>query len=197
MKYSSLSKRFSCLLSLFSLLLCTGCSDVYLSNPLNVVQNDAVVGRWLDDKGKLAIVIERGSGNAYNSWSGDDFKQGKAPNQFYVSDVGGMLFTEQQANCTGHKFEAPGDTEAPKGCWAITRIVVSGSTINYFELDAMSLVRQSIAGALEVANSYGVVSSKSSSQNSAQIILRGSTGELTAFLARHKLSYSSPTTYYR
>ena len=87
---------------------------IVLPNPLDSIREDRIVKRWADDKGKLALIIERGPGDSYNSWSPEDYY---AHRQIYVAATGGFLFTESPATCDGHKFQTPSSEESPRGCW--------------------------------------------------------------------------------
>ena len=156
MRFHRIPSRLCSLSFLALLFFSLGCPEVYLSNPLDSVRDDHIVGRWADAQGKPSLIVARGTGNTYNSWGPDDYAAGKAPEVFYLTETGGMLFTERKVQCTGHKFRVPDADESPKGCWAIDRIVLSGSTLDLYELDAMTIVRKSVAGAVPIAHSYGV-----------------------------------------
>jgi len=193
-----LKRAFS--LSVLALsLFCLGCSDVYLSNPLDSIRVDQIAGRWADADGKPYLIIERGSGNTYNSWTPEDYNARKDPSEFFVAQTGGMLFVEQHANCTGHKFPEPDLTKSPSGCWSLRRIVLSETTLDYYDLDAMTIVRQSVGGTLAVANSYGVTVAKPGESPSAEVLLQGTPGELSSFLATFGQGsiYSAPTKLHR
>ena len=95
-------------------------------NPLPTVQDNRIVGSWATPDGKLYAVIKPGDNSAYQSLSADDITKGASGTTFYLAKVGGTLLTETPSACNAFLFSAPSATDAPSGCWTITRLVLSG-----------------------------------------------------------------------
>jgi hypothetical protein len=167
-------------------LIATGCDDVYLLNPLPNVTDDRIVGSWADQEGKLAFLIRRGEGNAYQSLNAEELKKNDPGSTFFLARAGGALFEEETAKCEGHSFEAPSQEDAPKGCWTIGQFVVSGDSLELDPIDVMAMVRKITSSATPVLIGYRFsVRASKAGEPHGDILLEGSPAELADFLAAY------------
>jgi len=131
------------------LLFLSGCNYVVLENPLPTVQDNRIVGSWATPDGKLYAVIKPGDNSAYQSLSADDITKGASGTTFYLAKAGGTLLTETPSACNAFLFNAPTATDAPSGCWTITRLVLSDNSLEYDTFDTTLMLRKSVGGGLK------------------------------------------------
>jgi hypothetical protein len=122
-----------CLTGLAALLLAcvllTGCDDVLVAAKLDPIQDDRIVGTWVDaDDQKDAGVIER-SGDGYTMRAD---KAGAEKTKFTLAVSGDATFAQLEEKCSGHVFSFPGDTRT---CYRIVRLEFGADSIAFTEID--------------------------------------------------------------
>jgi hypothetical protein len=171
-----------------------GCNSVVIENPLASMVDDRIVGSWATPDGKLYAVIKKGDQDSYLSLSSDDLTNNGKGTVFYLAKAGPMLFAESPNGCDQFLFKAPSATDAPKGCWQVSHLVLSADALEYDLFDSNAIVRKSIAGGLrEIGLAFGVSTSKgaSSTDFDSDVLIEGQPGEVGPFLA----AYSSGAVY--
>ena len=170
-----------------------GCNYVVLENPLPTVLDNRIVGSWATPDGKLYAVIKPGDNSAYQSLSADDITKGASGTTFYLARAGGTLLTESSAACSSFLFSAPSATDAPSGCWTITRIVLSDNSLEYDTFDTTLMLRKSVGGGLrDVSLRFGAsVGKGADSTIDTDVLIEGKPDEVAPFLA----TYSSGLVY--
>jgi hypothetical protein len=182
------------------LFLC-GCNYVVLENPLPTVQDNRIVGSWATPDGKLYAVIKPGDDSAYQSLSADDITKGASGTTFYLAKAGGTLLTETPSACNAFLFSAPSATDAPSGCWTITRLVLSDNSLEYDTFDTTLMLRKSVGGGLRDASLlFGAsVGKGDSSTIDTDVLISGKPDEVAPFLAAYSngLVYSGTVQLHR
>jgi|HubBroStandDraft_5_1064220.scaffolds.fasta_scaffold32017_2 hypothetical protein len=175
------------------LLFLSGCNYVVLENPLPTVQDNRIVGSWATPDGKLYAVIKPGDNSAYQSLSADDITKGASGTTFYLAKAGGTLLTETPSACNAFLFNAPTATDAPSGCWTITRLVLSDNSLEYDTFDTTLMLRKSVGGGLkDVSLLFGASAGKGADSTvDTDVLIVGKPDEVTPFLA----TYSSGLVY--
>jgi hypothetical protein len=175
------------------LLFLSGCNYVVLENPLPTVQDNRIVGSWATPDGKLYAVIKPGDNSAYQSLSADDITKGASGTTFYLTKAGGTLLTETPSACNAFLFNAPTATDAPSGCWTITRLVLSDNSLEYDTFDTTLMLRKSVGGGLkDVSLLFGASAGKGADSTvDTDVLIVGKPDEVTPFLA----TYSSGLVY--
>lgn len=182
------------------LFLC-GCNYVVLENPLPTVQDNRIVGSWATPDGKLYAVIKPGDNSAYQSLSADDITKGASGTTFYLAKVGGTLLTETPSACNAFLFSAPSATDAPSGCWTITRLVLSDNSLEYDNFDTTLMLRKSVGGGLrDISLQFGASVNKGpDSTIDTDVLIEGKPEEVAPFLATYSngLVYSGTVQLHR
>ena len=187
-----------------TLFLC-GCNYVVLENPLPTVLDNRIVGSWATPDGKLYAVIKRGDDSAYRSLTGDDITNNGKGTTFYLARVGGTLLTENPSACNAFLFSSPSATDAPDGCWTITRVVLTDNTLEYDTLDTTLMLQKSGGGGLrDISLKFGATVSKGASSEAASsistdVLIEGKPDEVAPFLATYTSGqvYSEVTLLHR
>ena len=171
----------------------SGCNYVVLENPLPSVIDNRIVGSWATPDGKLYAVIKPGDNSAYQSLSADDITKGASGTTFYLAKAGGTLLTETPSACNAFLFNAPTATDAPSGCWTITRLVLSDNSLEYDTFDTTLMLRKSVGGGLkDVSLLFGASAGKGADSTvDTDVLIVGKPDEVTPFLA----TYSSGLVY--
>jgi hypothetical protein len=189
------SRSTKLLLAVFgvSALFMCGCNYVVLENPLPTVQDNRIVGSWATPDGKLYAVIKPGDNSAYQSLSADDITKGASGTTFYLAKAGGTLLTETPSACNAFLFSAPSATDAPSGCWTISRLVLSDNALEYDTFDTTLMLRKSVGGGLrDVSLLFGAsVGKGDTSTIDTDVLIAGKPEDVTPFLA----TYSSGLVY--
>jgi len=179
----------------------SGCNYVVLENPLPSVIDNRVVGSWATPDGKLYAVIKPGDNSAYQSLSADDITKGASGTTFYLAKAGGTLLTENPADCNSFLFSAPSATDAPSGCWTITRIVLTDNSLEYDTFDTTLMLRKSVGGGLRDASlQFGASVGKGpDSTIDTDVLVVGKPDDVVPFLATYSngLVYSQTTLLHR
>lgn len=182
------------------LFLC-GCNYLVLENPLPTVQDNRIVGSWATADGKLYAVIKPGDDSAYQSLSADDITKGASGTTFYLTKAGGTLLTETPAACNAFLFSAPSATDAPSGCWTITRLVLSDNSLEYDTFDTTLMLRKSVGGGLRDASLlFGAsVGKGADSTLDTDVLIAGKPEDVVPFLATYSngLVYSGTVQLHR
>jgi hypothetical protein len=171
----------------------SGCNYVVLESPLPSVLDNRIVGSWATPDGKLYAVIKPGDNSAYQSLSADDITKGASGTTFYLAKAGGTLLTETPSACNAFLFNAPTATDAPSGCWTITRLVLSDNSLEYDTFDTTLMLRKSVGGGLkDVSLLFGASAGKGADSTvDTDVLIVGKPDEVTPFLA----TYSSGLVY--
>jgi archaellum component FlaG (FlaF/FlaG flagellin family) len=173
-----------------ALFLC-GCNYVVLENPLPTVLDNRIVGSWATPDGKLYAVIKSGDNSSYQSLTADDITKNGKGTTFYLANVGRTLLTENPSACSGFLFAAPSATDAPSGCWTITRVVLSDNSLEYDNFDTTLMLQKSVGGGLrDVSLKFGASVSKGASSDAASsistdVLIEGKPDEVAPFLATY------------
>jgi hypothetical protein len=170
-----------------------GCNYVVLENPLPTVLDNRIVGSWATPDGKLYAVIKPGDNSAYQSLSADDITKGASGTTFYLAKAGGTLLSEIPSACNAFLFSAPSATDAPSGCWTITRVVLSDNSLEYDTFDTTLMLRKSVGGGLrDISLLFGAsVAKGADSTVDTDVLIAGKPDEVVPFLA----TYSSGLVY--
>jgi hypothetical protein len=109
--------------------LLTGCDDVLVTAKLDPVQDDRLLGTWVDsDDPTDAGVIEK-SGDGYTMRS--DKPDGEKT-KFTLARSGDVEFAQLEEECSGHAFSFRGDTRT---CYSIVRMEFGADTFTFAQLD--------------------------------------------------------------
>lgn len=177
---------------LVALTLC-GCNYVVLENPLPSVLDQRIVGSWATPDGKLYAVIKPGDNSSYQSLTGDDITANGKGSTFYLAKVGGTLLAESPSGCGAFLFSAPAASDAPNGCWTITRVVLTENTLEYDNFDTTLMLQKSVGGGLrDISLKFGAsVDKGADSTIDTDVLIAGKADEVAPFLA----TYSSGQVY--
>jgi len=173
-----------------ALFLC-GCNYVVLENPLPTVLDNRIVGSWATPDGKLYAVIKSGDNSSYQSLTADDITNNRTGSTFYLARAGGTLLAENPSACSVFLFSAPAATDAPSGCWTITRVVLSDNSLEYDSFDTTLMLQKSVGGGLrDISLKFGASVSKGSSSDAASsistdVLIEGKPEEVAPFLATY------------
>jgi hypothetical protein len=174
-------------------LLLSGCNYVVLENPLPSVVDNRIVGSWATPDGKLYAVIKPGDNSSYTSLTGDDITKNGNGSIFYLAKAGGTLLAENPSVCTAFLFSAPSADAAPNGCWTITRVLLTDTTLEYDTFDTTLMLRKSVEGGLrDISLQFGAsVAKGANSTIDTDVLIQGKPEEVAPFLA----AYSSGMVY--
>ncbi len=113
---------------LLCVVLC-GCDDVLVSAKLDPIQDDRLIGTWVDAADpEDAGVIEK-SGNGYTMRSD---KPDAEKTKFTLARSGDAEFAQLDEKCSDHVFSFPGD---PRTCYRIVRIDFGTDSFTFGQID--------------------------------------------------------------
>jgi len=132
-------------------LLTAGCETVVTTAQLPAVREDAILGEWKDlgtsnKKPDSNPILIRAADNGYTLGTADDYAKG-IETRFTLSRVGGTLLAQSVSQDDCDEFGEKG-----KPCFLLNRVDLSGGRINWYDLDAQRLGRDSFNGVLQVAH---------------------------------------------
>jgi hypothetical protein len=182
---SRVTRLILLLLAALSLLLPTGCDDLVLEWPLPTVVDNRIVGKWAEADGTAAEIVTRVGDGEYESLKLGVLWNRQEPKSFYLTSAGGMLFGESQVDCKGFFFVAPSESEAPKGCWVVFRVVLTGDTLEYSKFDTMKIIQGSVAGTLTYTPLRYGGSAPIGDKPISDVLLAGSVDNIASFLASY------------
>lgn len=159
-----------------AVLLClalTGCDDVLVTAKLDPIQDDRLVGTWVDsdDPSDAGVIEKSGDGYTMRSDSSDGEKT-----TFTLARSGDMEFVQLEDKCGGHVFSFPGDTRT---CYRIERVEVGADSFSFAELDV-----NKFQAAKHVSLKYRIATDYDKDGNSTVCaLIEADPTDLVAFLA--------------
>ena len=177
MNYTSSVKR--CAIALACVVL-VGCNDVLTTTQLDPVQDDRILGTWVDPNEPDDIgTIER-NGVGYRARSADTAKD-EEPISFTIARAGQQLFVQSEEKCVGHAFAHPNDN---RQCYRISRIDIRPNELAFSEIDLDYFLKQSEHGKLAIEHFVARRVDKEG-ESTTCVLLEGTPAELSAFLAAY------------
>jgi len=165
----------------------SGCNYVVLENPLPSVVDNRIVGSWATPDGKLYAVIKPGDNSSYLSLTADDITNNRTGSTFYLAKAGGTMLAETPSGCDAFLFSTPSADDAPKGCWTITRVIVTDNSLEYDTFDTTLMLRKSVQGGLRDASlRFGSsVAKGADSSMDTDVLIEGKPEDVVPFLASY------------
>jgi hypothetical protein len=169
---------YSVIRATFVLLIClllSGCDDVLATAKLDSVQDDRLVGTWVDaDDPEDAGVIEK-SGDSYTMRSD---KPDAEKTRFTLARAGDVEFAQLEEKCSGHVFSYPGDTRT---CFRIVRVEFAEDSFTFAEIDI-----EEFQDANDLHLKYKIASTfEKDGESTVCALIEASPPELLAFLAAY------------
>jgi hypothetical protein len=166
---------------LLAVLATSGCDAVLTSAKLPEIQEDRVLGQWKDlgtngSKPDPDPVFIRFINGEYRVGSAEEFaKENATP--FTLARAGSVLIA--QSPNKGQCDEFGGEKGRP--CWNLYRLDLLGDKMNWYDFDTDRLVKDSVAGTLNVVHSLHRQRKQNGTFDNA-ILISADAPELVAFL---------------
>ena len=155
--------------------LLSGCDDVLVSAKLDPIQDDRLVGTWVDATDpEDAGVIEK-SGDGYTMRSD---KENAEKTKFTLARSGDVEFAQLEEKCSDHVFSFPGD---PRTCYRIVRIDFGTDSFSFSQIDI-----KKFQAARDLHLKYRIAEAFEKDRDSTVCaLIEASPSELLAFLSTY------------